>query len=154
MSPGSIVLGKWMGRMALGLVQIGFAMITGTVLFKMDWGSALPMVMLVMAGWAAFSAGLAIVLANITRTPAQTAGLGVFSTQILAALGGCWWPIEVTPEWMQKLSLALPTGWAMNAIHRLVSFGDNASAAVPNVIAMFAGALVLGWIAAKVFRYQ
>jgi hypothetical protein len=42
----------------------------------------------------------------------------------------------------------------MNAIHRLVSFGDNASAAVPNVIAMFAGALVLGWIAAKVFRYQ
>jgi ABC-type multidrug transport system permease subunit len=112
------------------------------------------MVMLVMAGWAAFSAGLAIVLANITRTPAQTAGLGVFSTQILAALGGCWWPIEVTPEWMQKLSLALPTGWAMNAIHRLVSFGDNASAAVPNVIAMFAGALVLGWIAAKVFRYQ
>jgi ABC-type Na+ efflux pump permease subunit len=40
MSPGSIVLGKWMGRMALGLVQIGFAMITGTVLFKMDWGSA------------------------------------------------------------------------------------------------------------------
>jgi hypothetical protein len=25
---------------------------------------------------------------------------------ILAALGGCWWPIEITPPWMQSLSLA------------------------------------------------
>ncbi len=153
-SPAAIVFGKWGGRMILGLVQIVFAMITGSVLFKMHWGSALPMVFLVLVGWAAFSAGLAIVLANITRTPAQTAGLGVFSTQILAALGGCWWPIEVTPAWMQKLSLALPTGWAMNALHRLVSFGDPASAAIPNVLAMFTGALILGWIATKVFRYQ
>jgi ABC-2 type transport system permease protein len=153
-SPGAVVFGKWLGRVMLALVQIGFAMVTGRVLFKMDWGSALPMVLLVMAAWAAFTAGLAMVLANVTRTPAQTAGLGVFATQILAALGGCWWPIEVTPAWMQKLSLALPTGWAMNAMHRLVNFGDGPAAAVPNVVAMFAGALVLGWIATKVFRYQ
>jgi ABC-type Na+ efflux pump permease subunit len=154
MSPGAIVLGKWTGRMMLGLVQIGFAMITGSVLFKMDWGAALPMVVLLMIGWASFSAGLAIVLANVTRTAAQTVGLGVFATQILAALGGCWWPIEVTPAWMQKLSLALPTGWAMNAMHRLVNFGDGAAVAIPNVLAMFAGALALGWLGTKVFRYQ
>lgn len=153
-TPGAIVFGKWLGRMTLGLIQIAFAMLAGTVLFKMDWGSALPMVALVLAAWAAFSASLAIVLANVTRTAAQTAGLGVFSAQILAALGGCWWPIEVTPAWMQKLSLALPTGWAMNAMHRLVNFGDGPAAAVPNVVALSAGALVLGWIGTKVFRYQ
>jgi len=153
-SPGAIVLGKWMGRVMLALIQIAFGMVMGSLLFKMDWGSALPMVLLVLTGWAAFTAGLAMVVANVTRTPAQAAGIGVFATQILAGLGGCWWPIEVTPEWMQKLALALPTGWAMNAIHRLVNFGDGPAAAIPNVIAMFAGALVLGWIAAKVFRYQ
>jgi len=154
MSPGAIVLGKWGGRMLLGLVQIAFAMLAGSVLFGMRWGSALPMVALVLTAWAAFTAGLAIVLANVTRTAAQTAGLGVFATQVLAALGGCWWPIEVTPAWMQKLSLALPTGWAMDALHKLVSFGDPASAAIPHVSAMCTGALVLGWLGTRVFRYQ
>jgi ABC-type Na+ efflux pump permease subunit len=153
-SPGAIVLGKWTGRMILGLVQIAFAVVAGSVLFGMQWGSALPMVAVVLVGWAGFSAGLAILVANIARTPAQTAGLGVLATQVLAALGGCWWPIEITPPWMQKLALVLPTGWAMNALHKLVNFGDPPAAAIPHVVALFAGALVLGWLGARVFKYQ
>ena len=153
-SRGSVVLGKWGARMALGLVQIVFAMVVGAVLFKMQWGSALPMVLLVLTGWAAFSAGLAIVIASVTRTPAQTAGLGVLGTQVLAGLGGCWWPIEITPRWMQKLALALPTGWTMDALHKLVNFGDPSAVAIPHVVALATGALVLGWIGARVFKYQ
>jgi len=151
---GAVVLGKWLARMILGLVQIAFAMVAGSVLFKMDWGSSLPMVFLVLTGWAAFTAGLAIVLANVTRTAAQTAGIGVFATQILAALGGCWWPIEITPSWMQTLAKLLPTGWAMDAMHKLVNFGDPSSAALPHVVGLFLGALLLGWAGAKVFKYQ
>jgi ABC-type multidrug transport system permease subunit len=154
MSRGSIVLGKWAGRMMLALVQIAFAMLAGAVLFRVDWGPALPMVALVLFGWAAFTASLAIVLVSITRTLAQTAGIGVFSTQVMAALGGCWWPIEITPSWMQTLSLFLPTGWAMDAIHKLVTFGYDAPAALPHVAAMFIGALALGWVGARKFKFQ
>ena len=39
------MLGKWGGRMALGLVQIVFAMIAGMLLFRIDWGGSLPMVL-------------------------------------------------------------------------------------------------------------
>ena len=154
LSRGSVVLGKWGARMALGLVQIVFAMIAGTLLFKVHWGSALPMVLAVMTGYAAFCAGLAIVIASVTRTSAQTAGLGVLATQLLAALGGCWWPIEITPPWMQKLALAVPTGWTMDALHKLVNFGDPSAVAIPHVVALAAGALVLGWIGTRVFKYQ
>ena len=153
-STGSVVLGKWLGRMMLGLAQIAFAMLAGTVLFRMDWGRTWPMVCAVLVGWAALMASLAIVLGSVTRTEAQTAGIGALSTQLLAALGGCWWPIEVTPGWMQTLARFLPTGWAMDAMHKLVSFGDGAAAAVPHLIAMLAGSLVLGWIGTRTFRYQ
>ena len=153
-SPGAVVLGKWLGRLALGLVQIAFALLAGRVLFHMDWGASLPMVAVVLFSWAAFCAGLAVVLANVTRTPAQTTGLGVLAAQVLAALGGCWWPIEITPRWMQQLSLALPTGWTMDALHKLVNFGDPPSAAVPHVIALLAGALLVGAIGTRIFKYQ
>ncbi len=151
----SVVLGKWGARMVLGLVQIVFAMIAGTVLFKIHWGSALPMVLVVMTGWAAFSAGLAIVVANVTRTAAQTVGARrarhADCSPRLAAAGG---RSRSRRPWMQKLALAVPTGWTMDALHKLVNFGDPSAVAIPHVVALAVGALVLGWIGTRVFKYQ
>jgi ABC-type multidrug transport system permease subunit len=73
---------------------------------------------------------------------------------MLGALGGCWWPIEVTPRWAQQLSLALPTGWAMDAIHKLVSFGAPPASVIPHMAAMLISAVVAGAIVAKKFRFQ
>ena len=153
-SPGSIVLGKWIARMSLGLVQIGFALIAGRVLFGVDWGASLPMVLLVLTAWAAFNASLALLLGNVARTPAQMAGIGVVASMVLAALGGCWWPIEITPPWMQAAALLLPTGWTMDALHRLVNFGFGAASALPHVAALGTAALAAGWAGARLFRYE
>ena len=122
-TPGAVVAGKWTSRMALGLVQVSFAMIVGRLLFRVDWGASLPMVGLVLGGWAAFNASFALLLGNIARTQPQTAGVGVLTTMILAALGGCWWPIEITPAWMQSLALAQPPGWSKGARHKLLNLG-------------------------------
>jgi ABC-type multidrug transport system permease subunit len=153
-APASIVLGKWLSRMALGLVQLAFAMAIGAVVFGVDWGNSLGMVALVLVAWAGFNASLALLLGNLVRTQAQMAGLGVITTMVLAALGGCWWPIEITPAWMQAVAIALPTGWTMDALHRLVNFGAGAASAVPHVAALATSAVAAGWAGTKTFRYQ
>ena len=152
--PGAVVLGKWTARMGLGIVQIAFALIVGSLLFQMDWGDALPTLMLVLVLWAGFNGALAMLLANVARSEAQMAGIGVVATMGLAALGGCWWPIEITPQWMQTLAITLPTGWTMDAIHKLVSFGYPGSAAAPHVAALGVASLACGWLAARTFRYD
>lgn len=149
----AVVLGKWTARLGLGLVQIAFAMLAGTVLFSVDWGGTVGAVGLVLLAWAAFNASLALVLASLGRTEDQVSGIGVLATLVLAALGGAWWPIEITPEWMQTLALAIPTGWTMDAMHRLVSFGYGPGSVIWHVTALVAGALVLGWLAVRSFRY-
>jgi ABC-type multidrug transport system permease subunit len=73
---------------------------------------------------------------------------------VLAALGGCWWPVEVTPQWMQGFALTLPTGWTMDALHKLVNFGAGATSVVPHLLALVVAALVLGWAAVRTFRFQ
>jgi ABC-type multidrug transport system permease subunit len=148
-----VVAGKWASRMGLAIVQIGFAMVIGTLLFDVDWGPRPWMVAIVLLGWASLCAGLAIVSGNLARTEGQAIGLGVFAANLLAALGGCWWPIEVTPQWAQSLSLALPTGWTMSALHRLMSFQAGAIAAVPHLVALVVAALVIGAVATRTFRY-
>lgn len=153
-SRSAVVLGKWTARLGLGVVQIAFAMLAGTLLFSMDWGGAVGAVGLVLFAWAAFNASLALLLAGITRTEAQTSGIGVLVTLLLAALGGAWWPIEITPEWMQSVALTIPTGWTMDAMHRLVSFGDPPGSVTWHLGALVAGSLVLGWMAVRSFRYR
>ena len=151
---GGVVLGKWLGRMALGIVQIGFAMLAGALMFRMDWGPHLGMVLAVMIVYAGFVAVLGLLLGTLARSEGQAVGIGVLCGNVLAALGGCWWPIEVTPQWMQGLALFLPTGIAMDALHKLVSFQLAAPAALPHVAVLAAAGLVAGWAAARLFRYQ
>jgi ABC-type multidrug transport system permease subunit len=150
----SLVLGKWIARVALALVQLAFAMVLGSVLFRVDWGQSVPMVFAVLVAWAGLNASLALLLGSVARTIGQTIGIGVLASLVLAALGGCWWPIEITPPWMQSLALVLPTGWTMDALHKLVNFAYAPATALPHVAALAAAALAAGWGAAKVFRYQ
>lgn len=148
-----IFVGKWLSRFMLGLVQIAVGIVAGTVLFGMDWGAALPMVCVVLAAWASLCASLGIVLGSLGRTEGQVIGLSILCSLVLAALGGCWWPIEITPQWMQSLQMFLPTGWAMDAMHKLISFRLEASSVVPHVAGMLATATGLGWIGTRVFRF-
>jgi ABC-type multidrug transport system permease subunit len=112
------------------------------------------MIALVMFSWASFNASLGILLGNFARSRAQMVGIGVLSTNVLAGLGGCWWPIEITPDWMQTLARFLPTGWAMDGLHKLISFGYGAPAAIPHVLGLIAAAFVVGVFAVRTFRYQ
>jgi ABC-type multidrug transport system permease subunit len=95
-----------------------------------------------------------LLLGSLVETEGQAIGIGVLASNSLAALGGCWWPIEVTPAWMQTLAGLLPTGWAMDASHRLISFQAGAASALPHTALLFAAALVAGWQAARQFRFQ
>jgi ABC-type multidrug transport system permease subunit len=154
MSRAEVVAGKWAGRMVLAAIQVGVALAIGTFLFSMDWGPNLAMIIIVLVAWASFCASAGLLLGSLAKTEGQATGLGVLFANALAALGGCWWPIEVTPEWMQSLQKLIPTGWTMDALHKLISFQAGALSAVSNVAILLAGTLVVGWLAVDRFRYE
>lgn len=154
LSRGEIVFAKWASRMGLAAVQIGFAMLVGSIGFRVSWGPDLPMVLACLAGWSSLCAALAILLGSLARSIGQAVAIGVLSSNVLAALGGCWWPIEIVPRWMQELAACLPTGWTMNALHRLMVFENGAADALGSLVLLCGAALLAGWGATRAFRYQ
>ncbi|MDH3453096.1 MAG: ABC transporter permease [Gammaproteobacteria bacterium] len=154
MTRTEVVSGKWGGRIILAALQIGFAVVIGTFLFNMRWGPDIGMIVVVLAAWAAFCASAGLLLGSLAKTEGQAAGLGVLLANLLAALGGCWWPIEVTPDWMQTLQNFMPTGWTMDALHKLISFQSGAASAIPNVITLLAGSLIVTALAIRNFKYE
>jgi hypothetical protein len=55
---------------------------------------------------------------------------------------------------MQSLAMFLPTGWTMDALHRLVSFDHPALTAAPHIAGLGVSALALGWATTRAFRFQ
>lgn len=149
-----VVAGKWFGRMVLAIVQVSVALAFGTFIFNMNWGPDIGMVMLVLFAWGGFCATAGLWLGSVASTEAQASGLGVLAANALAALGGCWWPIEVTPPWMQGLQNLMPTGWTMDALHKLVSFQAGAASAVSEVMILVVASLIVAVMAVRRFRYE
>lgn len=149
-----VVSGKWAGRMVLAAVQVTVALGIGTLLFKMDWGPNLAMVVVILAAWAGFCASAGLLIGSVASTEAQAGGLGVLAANALAALGGCWWPIEITPPWMQMLQNFLPTGWTMDALHKLISFQSGAASALPQLAIIVAATVVVAALAVNRFQYE
>lgn len=153
-SRGAVVAGKWLSRFGLGLIQTVFGMAAGTLFFKVDWGAHLGAVVLLLVSYGALAAAGGMILGNFGKSEGQVVGLGVILSNVLAMLGGCWWPAEITPPWAQKIALLFPTGWAMNGLHRLMSFGDAPAAVLGHVAAMLLATLAAAAVLARRFRFQ
>ena len=153
-SRSEVVSGKWGGRMVLAAIQVTVALVIGTLLFKMNWGPDLAMVIVILVAWAGFCASAGLLVGSIAKTEGQAGGLGVLVANALAALGGCWWPIEVTPAWMQTLQKFMPTGWTMDALHKLISFQSGPASALPQLAIIVAATLLVTALAVNRFQYE
>jgi ABC-type multidrug transport system permease subunit len=154
MSRSSVVIGKTLARVAIGVQQIVVAMIAGAFLFRIDWGPHILIVIAVLLAYAVLAALGGMLLGNFGKGEGQIAAIGVILSNGMAAVGGCMWPVEITPEWAQKASLFLPTGWVMDAMHKLVSFGDSPVAVLPHLTALVVAACAAAYLISRSFRFQ
>lgn len=148
-----IVLGKWLGKWFITLLQLAYGMLAGWLIFKIHWGNHLLAIVAVLAIWSAFNAALAVLLGSFAQSEGQVSLIATISSLLLAALGGCWWPIEITPQWMQNLAHFLPTGWIMDILHQLMYFGGGLAEILPQVVALIIISIVSLSIAFKRFKF-
>lgn len=147
-----ILGGKIYGLFLLGVVQVVVFLVAGRWLFGVPLGANLPGVFTVLLVYAWVAAALGVLVASVVRNEDKVVGLAVMVALLMAALGGCWWPLEVAPPALQFVAHLLPSGWAMDALHQLISFG-NGWAAIGKPLAVLTGfGLVASFLAARWFR--
>ncbi len=124
----SIILGgNFAGRFALGAVQMIVMVGFGAWVLNVPYGKdplALA-VMLITFGLAGTAFG--VMLGTFSRTMSQAGGLSILFAMLFAALGGCWWPLEITPPLYQTLVKVLPSTWAMQGLTNIIVYGKALS---------------------------
>ncbi|MFT7776876.1 ABC transporter permease [Roseateles sp.] len=109
---------------------------------------------LVLVCFSLLTASFGLLVAALGRTPEATRGLAILATLLMVMLGGAWVPAFIFPEWLQTLSLAVPTRWAVDALDAMTWRGlPFADALLPSAV-MLGFSAVFGMVAIWRFRWE
>ena len=148
-----LVAGKIYGRFLLAVVQILFYFVLAGFVFKIPFtGNIMALgVLLVLYAWGC--AALGVMLGGLILAEEKVILVGVLGANVLGGLGGCWFPLEIMPGYMRAIGSSIPTGWAMNGMHQLISFGAGWGAIRLELILLSGFALLITLLAARFLRF-
>lgn len=152
--PFVILLGKIMGPFALGLLQTALLVAAGQWLFGVPWGrSPLALALLVVA-FNLSAVALGILISTLVRTTQQATAVMLTISMSMAALGGAWWPSEITPPAMQTAGKLLPSGWAMEGFKAVILRGAGVDEVWLPVTVLFGFAALFLALGTWRFRFE
>jgi len=106
----SVVLGgKLLSRLALGLVQMAILFVGGSLLFGVNWSRDPLALTIVSLAFALATVGLGMFIATIVKTRGQANSVVIGLAMGLSALGGAWYPLEITPPIYRQIVQILPS---------------------------------------------
>ena len=109
---------------------------------------------LVAIAFAILTSTFGLLIAALGKTPEATRGLAVLATLLLVMLGGAWVPTFVFPEWLQSVTVFVPTRWAVDGLDAMTWRGLGFDAAWKPAAAMLAASTLFGWIAVRRFAWE
>jgi ABC-2 type transport system permease protein len=104
--------------------------------------------------FSAMTAAFGLLIAAFGKTPEAARGIAMIATLLMVMAGGAWMPAFLFPPWMQKVSLSMPTRWAVDGLDAVTWRGFGADAVAPGVAVLFGFALVFSALAVWKFRRE
>jgi ABC-type multidrug transport system permease subunit len=115
-----LLLGKLIARFIVGIAQMVLLFAVGWALFGITLGRHPLALLIPTVGISFASAALGLVIASISRAHDSVMPFGVTLSMAIAAIGGCWWPLDFEPGWMRALARLVPTTWTMQSFNDLM----------------------------------
>jgi ABC-2 type transport system permease protein len=151
---GTIVTGKILGRFLMGMTQMVILVGFGMVVLGINWGKDLLALAVLLVAFGLAGTALGVMLGAFARTGSQASNLTTLFSMMLAALGGAWWPMEITPQIYQTVVKALPSTWAMSGLTNVVVRGVGVVEILPNALVLLGFALLFFVIGVRKLKFE
>jgi ABC-type multidrug transport system permease subunit len=153
-TPRDLLLGEIAARLIWASVQVVIILGLGSLILGVHLDVNWINFGLVVLAFMLAAASIGMMAASFFKSSEKAGAMGVMISLVLAALGGCWWPLEIVPGAMRAVALALPTGQAMSAIGEMLALGPGAPFPYANIIVLLIMAAIALPVAAKRMRAQ
>ncbi|HZZ20384.1 MAG TPA: ABC transporter permease [Opitutaceae bacterium] len=119
-SRGDILWSKFLYGICLGLIQLVVLFFAGHVLYGIEIGAQLPLLVLVCIFAAAACTSFGMLIAAISPTPESARGMSTFVILLMCAIGGAWFPVSFMPEFIQRFSKLTLVYWSMEGFSQVL----------------------------------
>ena len=148
----SLIVGKFLAGGIIGVTQVAVMWIVGALAFGIDLGASPVAVVLLSLLMVVASAAFGVMLASFVGNVRTASAAGVLTSLVLAPIGGSWWPLFITPPFMQSLARLTPHGWANGGLNKLMLFGAEFTDVGPEMTALAVFAAV--FLAVALWRFR
>ena len=147
-----IIGGKVLAMVIITLLQQLLLVIVGRFALGVDYFRSPVALILTMLSLSGLAASIGLLISVLFRSEQAVIATTVISAQILAAMGGAWFPLEVTSAGFTQAAHVLPSAWIMDSLHGII-LKDWGVAEV-----FFPLSIVWGWIVVvlglAIWRYR
>lgn len=121
----SVLLGKFFYVAVVGLMQMSVLMIYGELLFKVGMFRDCTTLAILVVSWVATAGSFGMAIATFAISAKQADGLSTIIILVMAALGGCWFPVQMMtlPLPLEIASKSTMTYWAMEGFQGMLWSG-------------------------------
>jgi ABC-2 type transport system permease protein len=132
------------------LVSFGFAILVWGVRIE---GSIAGFIGVTIAS-ALMTAAYGLLVAALGKTPNAARGASVLATLLMVMLGGAWVPTFVFPAWLQRVTVVMPTRWAVDGFDAMTWRGFGPGAALLPILVLLGFAAAFWLLALARFRWE
>ena len=132
----SVLIGKTVPFLLTSVVQCSLLFLCGRLLFGMSWGPEPIYLVPVILCTSLAATSLGLLLATMVHTDQQVSSYGTTLILVLSSVSGCFFPREMFPPLMKRISLFTPHGWALRAFDGVLTQTTVDASLVTNCCAM------------------
>ena len=119
-SRGDILWSKFLYGICLGLAQLVILFFAGHVLYGIEIGGQIGLLLVVCIFAAAACTSFGMLIASISPTPEAARGFATFTILLMCAIGGAWFPVSFMPEFIQRFSRLTLVYWSMEGFSQVL----------------------------------
>ena len=119
--PGRVIIqGKMMGMVIITFLQQLMLVLLGAIAFGVGYFNSPVALLMTMISLSLLAACIGLLISALFRSEPPVIATTVISAQLLAVMGGAWFPLEVTSATFSRVAHFLPSAGIMDSLHGIV----------------------------------
>jgi ABC-2 type transport system permease protein len=153
-SRAEVIAGHVLAMFVVVFVQQALLIVIGQLAFGVDYMREPLATLLVMVTLALWTASLGLLIGAVSKDEDQVIMWALIAMFIFAAMGGAWFPLDVTGQTFSTIGHLMPTAWAMDGFQNIVMRGLGLNSALLPAGILLAYAVVFFALAVWRFKFE
>jgi ABC-2 type transport system permease protein len=149
-----IITGHILAMFLVVFAQEVLLVILGQFAFGVDYLRQPGAILLMMVAVSLWASSLGLLISSLCRREDQVVLVSLIFMFVLSALGGAWFPLEVTGKAFSTIGHLLPSAWAMDGFQNIIVRGQGFSSVLLPAGLLLGYALAFFGLAIWRFKFE